>query len=561
MTQTTVTRQAFMVPSTANDSNRTCELVVATENPTRGLVLQCRAGAVSLPAAPPPICLDHNHTTAGMAGRITSIRFEDRKLIATASFNDAPAADQGWMIARSGCAVSVGASFDPLDLIEEKNYEVCPRWTLLEASLVPVPGDKNCLVRSNNSPEVPTPMNTTQPTEAQTEETRAALKREVQIRRYAADIKLDAATTQEYIDSGKPIETVISEVLRAYADKVNAPAASAGHPARQFQSSGGDDLESILLKKLKGEPTIELARALEPCVFNDPMASRGLHRGSVSSREILTRAWSTSDFVLSLTSSLDRLVLDAYNRPPEGIRQIARFRQLADFRTVRELRFTQFGSLDAKPEGGDYQYENMSEEGATSLTAREYGAVAELTRVAFSNDDLGMVGSMMTEMAKAAVLLEAELLAERLLNGFTWTAANSVGSLASIQAAITAGTLLLRRQIDANGKRVSFTPTHLLVAPEQEGAAKALLGGQYMPTAPTGVNPFTVELLVDAQLTAANVMYLIDSQYPPLVCGTIGAPALTQEEEFSNGNRKFRIQHDAVAGVADQRSIARLTLT
>jgi hypothetical protein len=225
------------------------------------------------------------------------------------------------------------------------------------------------------------------------------------------------------------------------------------------------------------------------------------------------------------------------------------------------LRFSQLGSLDAKPEGGVYGYENMNEEGATSLAAREYGAVAALTRVAFANDDLGLVGSLMTEMARAAVLLENELLAERLLNGFTWTAANSIGSLASIQAAITAGTLLLRRQVDNNAKRVSFTPTHLLVPPEQEGPAKALLGGQYMPTAPTGVNPFTVELLVDAQLTNDKVMYLIDSQYPPLVCGTIGAPSLTQEEEFDSGKRKFRIQHDAVAGVADQRSIARLTLT
>jgi hypothetical protein len=510
-----------------------------------------------------------------MAGRITELRFERGQVIGTAQFTDAPAADRGWQLARAGCAVSVGARIDPAGLRPRTSEaDQATRWRLLEASLVPVGADPRAVTRSfNQAPEGAMSTNTAAPaavqiTEDQPELTRSALIRQNKILRAANAAGLDTEQTDELVHSNLSADDALVRVFSVVRGRLSQ--STAGHPAgcgfateqRQATALPSSALAAEVLAAKFGHPDadpdlayVSLARALEPLA-----AGAGMAVERMSSARILERAYSTSDFSTALLASGERMVLEGYTSAPEGVRALAMRRPLADFRAVTGLRVSKYGSLAKKPEGGDYTATTWSEEDAFTLKADEYGRIAILTRKAVINDDLDIFGRLLSEMGASAARLEAELLAERLLNGFTWGSGNS-DTATDIADALEKATLKLRRQTDAEGHRVSFNPRVLLVPPELEAQALRVLSDRYMPEASSGVNPFNVTLEVDAQLSAADEIYIADSDHAPLVLGTIGAPVVTTDEVFDNGGRKLRVQHDAAAAVSDQRSIVKVTVT
>jgi hypothetical protein len=396
----------------------------------------------------------------------------------------------------------------------------------------------------------------------------AEVRRENKIIRACHGAGLDPEQTDELVRSDLSADAAIVRVFEVMRSKLSQ--STAGHPAGcgfALDQRHADALPSaalaaeVLASKLgvaDADPELRyssLARALEPLA-----GAAGISVERLSSARILERAFATSDFSTALLASGDRMVLQGYSNAPEGVRALAMRRPLQDFRAQTGLRVSKYGSLAKKEEGGEYTATTWSEEDAYTLKADEYGRIAILTRKALINDDLDIFGRLLSEMGASAARLEAELLAERLLNGFTWTSANSTTGT-GIAGALEAATLKLRRQTDAEGHAVSFAPRVLLVPPEREAQALATLSDRYLPTAPSGVNPFNVRLEVDPQLTEVNEVYVVDSDHPPLVLGTIGAPATTSDEQFSTGARKLRVQHDAAAAVADERSIVKVTVT
>lgn len=218
-----ITRAAFTAPTTADEATRSIDLVIATEAPVDGLVLRCQPGAVATGAAPVPVLLDHTNALDRMAGRLTSLRFDRGQLIGRAQFSDAPGADDGWAIARAGCAVSVGASYDPA-AVQSLNREadLVPTWTLRHAALVPQGADPNCLTRSNppaSTPMTTSPASVTITTPEPVELDRAAIKRERDILRSCSAAGLDHKAAQEFIDSGKPWPEVVHQIISERAAK------------------------------------------------------------------------------------------------------------------------------------------------------------------------------------------------------------------------------------------------------------------------------------------------------------------------------------------------------
>jgi hypothetical protein len=101
----------------------------------------------------------------------------------------------------------------------------------------------------------------------------------------------------------------------------------------------------------------------------------------------------------------------------------------------------------------------------------------------------------------------------------------------------------------------------LLVAPEEEAIARQALG-EYVPNNADDVLPYrTLRIEVDHYLPGGS-FYLCDTAYPQLVIGRIGGgPVITDDEEFSTGNRLYRVQHDFGTAVLDQRSLCKLTIS
>jgi hypothetical protein len=560
-------RSALLKPKTADEATRSVELVVATERlADDGVILRCAPGAVSWPAVV-PVLMDHQNSTDRMAGRLEALRFEAGQLIGRAVFTDAPAADAGWALARSGCAVSVGAQLLPAHLRSTDRAEVAERWTLRHAALTPQGMDPDCLTRSVPNPEAMT--TTTAPAAADPQEvqrTAAEIKRENRILRAAQGAGLNADETDELLRSDLSADRAVVRVIEIMRDRQAAP--RAGHPvlrAQLFEHEAlppREEVAELLAAKLgvrDADPALRhasLARALEPLA-----AGGAFDPTTASAARVIERAYSTSDFAVALLSSADRTVLQGYSDAPLGVRAMALRRPLQDFRAQTMLRLSKFGSLGEKLEGGEYQTSSFSEENAATLQVKEYGRIAILARKALINDDLDIFGRLLMEMGASAARLEAELLAERLLNGFTWTSANSTTNN-TVSDGIHAATTKLRRQTDVDGNRVSFEPRLLLVPPELEAEARQVLSDRYMPNTSAEVNAFpNIALEVDAQLTEVDEVYLVDTNHPPLALGTIGEPVTTQEEDFSTGNRKLRVQHDAAAAVLDERSIVKITVT
>ena len=588
---------ALPKPSTASETSRSVEVVIATGvDCGDGVALEISREAITWPDVI-PVLLDHSpNLTDRMAGRITELRIEQGpagpQLVGLATFADAPAAEAGWALARSGTAVSVHAEIIDIDRGFGDAPDRAVRWRLRHVALTPMGVDLLAVTRSRSSvsffpfpvdltPTVPTASATmtaskTPVTAAAGEAiepnddapetiSRAELTRRSKIQGAVLRAGLGADVAEGLIERGLPFDAAVGESFRAMQGTLSQ--SPAGHPCSTgfaVEMKGASDqpgLADVLAARFGAKDAdanlkrVSLSRALEPIA-----RAAGIDPSMVSAGRVIERAYSTSDFATALLSSSDRTVLSGYRSAPEGVRALALRRPLDDFRAVDMLRLSMFGSLAKKAEGGEYQGGPWHEEDAATLKADEYGRVVEITRKAVINDDLEIFGRLLQEMGASAARLEAELLCERLLNGFTWGTGNST-TAASVSAALAAGTLKLRRQVDVSGARISFEPRVLLVPPELEHEAMQALSDRFVPTTADDVQPFRVTLAVDAQLTSATECYLVDTQYQPLALGTIGDPITTLEESFSTGNRKMRVQHDAAAAVLDQRSIVKCTIS
>lgn len=584
----TLQRMATPRPATADEANRTIELVVATEHDCGdGVILSCRQLPEFGPA-PVPVLLSHQNNTAAMGGRLRSLRLEGRQVIGLAEFTDAPAAEAGWQLARSGCAVSVGARLDPEALQRQRSGpDLATKWRLNEASLVPVGADPNALTRSL-APEAMTldtsnsNSNSTDPLERDDEPqlTRAQLKRQRDVLRLAADAGITDTTWADRMiastDTMAEIQRAAVKAMRLRLEGGDVRAEDGpvplGHPARSFASPAQRrDVAGVLAAKMglsgngiqrewAGMPMRSL---LQEVVANDPN-SRGLDLAAMPITKLVNRAFSTSDFTKALEASTERMLLGAYEEAQTGVIALATSRDLPDFRAMELIRVSQYGEIAEKLQGGEYETSGFAEELAGTLQASEYGAVQPLTRRALANDNLDIFGRMVQEMGRAAARKERSELAARLL-GITFNAANSATAPAATAAGIITGisnaALDLRRQRDVGNNPISFEPRLLLVPPELEASARQALGS-YSPNTAGDVMAFAgMQLEVDHYLTSGTVFYVADTMYPNLVIGRIGGgPIMSESEEFKTGNRLYRVQSDFGTAVMDTRSICRVTI-
>lgn len=577
-------------PSTADEETRSVEVVIATSADVGdGISLTISREAIELPGVL-PLMLDHSFGIDRMCGRIERIEIQNGQLIGLAVFTDAPAADIGWQLARSGVNLSVHAEIIDANPGRGDSPDRATKWRPRHVALVPMGADLAAVTRGvtvwpwpiDTSPVPPvqpapiTPVTmtasastgtpaTVEITDAENTVSRAALKRERDILRAVSRAGLPADFADELInEEGLTVTRAHERIFQRMKEGLSQ--SPAGHPASTGFAAAvtrgpGPALADVLAARfgVKDAPAelqhLPISRALEPIA-----RGTGLDTMMVSNARIIERAFSTSDFSTALLAAGERTVLQGYNNAPEGVRALAMRMPLDDFRASTMLRLSKFGSLAKKNEGGEYQSTTWSEEDAAILEADEYGRLVHLTRKAVINDDLGIFGRLLIEMGASAARLEAELLANVLLSEFTWGAANTATGV-GIAGALVSGTLKLRRQTDVEGQRVSFEPRVLLVPPEKEAEALQVLSDRYMPTDSDGVNPFRVSLAVDPQLTATNIVYLADSSYPSMALGTIGGPATSQEEQFNTGNRSLRVQHDAAAAVLDERSIVKITVS
>jgi hypothetical protein len=585
-------------PSSADEAARTVEMVAASQTPVSGLVLRCRAGAVEAGPAVVPVLLNHSNNTAEMAGRLLGFRFEQGRLIVTAQFTDAPAAEAGWQLARAGCAVSVGATYEP-DAIEPGRAgepDLVTKWRLREVSLVPVGADPLATTRAAESIQT-TALEGNTMTASQTkpeaaEATPAPSAAEIRKARqlYREVEKLVGFAPAAAADEiRRAAETEGLEAARAAcldamaAEQAKAPTLSRGwcpsedgaasfnrawdaRGQRSIWASNSDGHQQTAITQLVERHWS--GKAAQPLDYS----LRQLGIGGRNAVEVVRAALSTTDLPVALTGSGNRQLLALFAAAPQGVRAAATLRQLSDYRAASTLDVGLVGKAQQIKEGGEIKFGSASEQAATYKPTR-HGLGLSFTPESLANDDLAGLDRAIAELGAAMLEAEAVALAE-LLEG------NALGALApdgqrlfhSSHNNTVAGPLSitslgqavakLRRQTTIGGRFLYQEPGAILCSPDIELTVRQLLSDTLQANDPVDVNPFrALEVAVDPQLGASFVYLLPAGARRPLELGRLSpAPVLESETNFDTGMYRVKSEHAFGCAVVDHRPIVRLTV-
>jgi hypothetical protein len=572
-------------PTTADETTRSVDLVISSGTEVAGQILTCTPAAVSWGPAPVPVLLSHENKANAMAGRIVSIRFEGGQLIGRAQFTDAPAAEQGWQLARSGTAVSVGAYYAYADTTMQGNTEVVMKWRLGEVSLVPMGADRLALTRS--APTTQTVNITTNDMdnitgieninadaiESEGELSKAEANRQLTIERSAALANLTREEAAAIIASTSTTKGGLMAVIERHAAGLSQ--SSAGHPARvslTTDSTGG--LEGEIQRALSG------ARLDQPLWLS--LRSAGIGKGNDGASvwrsalagggegRWLSRSMAVVDLPNLLTSTGNRRLMERFLVADAGVRIAASVRQLQDYRAAGIIDAGMIGTAKEVKEGGEVTFSSVDEVAATYKPAR-YALGLSFTPQALANDDLSALDTAISELAEAMLDTEATALVD-LLEGaslgrnapdgkslFHADHANVVtpGPL-SIEA-IGSAVAKLRNQKSLGGRYISTEPAAIIVSPGFETTARQLLSGAIQAATSAAVNPWAnLEIAVEPRLSG-SFAYVVGTGRKALELGRLtSGPTMTTEVDFSTSCYRAKSEHVFGAIVAEHRNIVRL---
>lgn len=334
----------------------------------------------------------------------------------------------------------------------------------------------------------------------------AALRREADIRRCAAQAGLAADVVQAMVDGGKPFTEVAIEIVSAHASVVEGRAGAAGHPARiQVTRDAGDSVMAGIGDMLfaRVNPGAELSDAgkqyrgysLMECV-RVYAESRGINTVGRSKSDLVAMAMhSTSDFPLLFSNLAGKTLTAAYEEEPHTWKQLARQRNLPDFKQASDLVIAADLAPEALLEGGEYRQGTLKEAQATWKLAT-YARKVVITRQAIINDDLSALERVPECLGRGFRRLESNLVwalitgnAVTSVDGLALFAAghNNTGTGAIGISGMNAAKKAMRKQTDVSGVAVNLIPDYLIVPTDLEATAlQFLYPTGYAPAAVTG---------------------------------------------------------------------------
>lgn len=570
-----LTRAATFRPQSLDRDAGTVEAVLSTGADVQraGFVerLSTSRDAVEIGDRIPVLDAHRQGSIGDIKGRVLDVRFEGGAIVATLAITD-PAALA--MIERGDLTgVSIGYQVsqwrDSKDPATGKRVREAVRWTLREASLVPLPADPQAIIRSEN----PMPQTAGSPPL----ETRADINAQIRTLGQSAGVR------SETIDSLVDREATLDEARAAILDEVvtRAPAAlsaarvgfSPEDPAVQLQVRA----EALACRMSGGAPS-DAAREFMHFGLAD-FAREALARAgeaglqSMSREALLSRAMhTTSDFPSLLTEGGNRVLGAAYQRNESPVKRLARQRLAADFRPLSILKIGDFGLLEKVTESGEITHTTTAES-KEGYSLDTFARLFALSRRAIINDDLGAFARWAEMMGQAAAETEARLLVDLLLSNptmgddvalFHASHGNLAGAGGTVsESTLDAARLAMRLQKGLDGETpISVTPKFLLVAPDLETTAEKALT-QIQPISTADANPFggRLEILVDPRLPE-NAWYIFaDPAIAPVLeyayLSSAQGPQLASRDGWEVLGREFRVILDFGCGAVDWRGAYR----
>lgn len=587
-----LTRRATLAPATADPETRTVEVVWSTGAPVRRRDmagqyierLSLAPEAVDLSRLEGASVLDAHRQTAvrDVLGSVRSAAVDGKRGTALIQFSARPEVEPVWQDVLAGILrhVSVGYSVEDWAETTENGARVLTgvRWTPHEISLVPTPADPGAHIRM----ETEMPDTTTTPAPPETpKETRAEANAE--IRSIARVAGLDQSWIDGQIDGGADPDTARRAAFEALA-KRSAPAIR----TEQVRVEMGDSQDDPALRaRQMGEalyarinPRHKLSELARRYAYSTPvdmakelLTLRGETTMALSPASLVTRALhTTSDFPIILGDTVGRVLRDAYQAAPSGIRRLGRQTTARDFRAVNKIMLGEAPLLEKLNEHGEIKAGTMAE-AREAYKVETWARKIGITRQVLVNDDLGAFADLARRMGQAAAETEARILVTLLEAGsgngptmsdgktlFHADHGNKAGTGAVISdATLSAARLALRTQKGIEDRTIRVTPRNLLVPPALETTAEKWLAS-IAPATAADVNPFSgsLSLVVEPRLSSATRWYVtadpgeIDGLEFAYLSGAEG-PQVESRSGWDVDGVEIRVILDFGAGFIDHR--------
>lgn len=588
-----LTRRATLAPATADPEARTVEVIWSTGAPVRRRDmagpyierLSLAPEAVDLSRLEGASVLDAHRQTAvrDVLGSVRSAAVDGKRGTALIQFSARPGVEPVWQDVLAGILrhVSVGYSVEEWSETTENGARVLTavRWTPHEISLVPTPADPGAHIRMET--EMSDTTTTAVPPEAPTTETRAETN--AQIRSIARIAGLDQSWIDGQIDGGADPDTARRAAFEALA-KRSAPSIrteqvrvemgeSQDDPALRARQMGEALYARINPRHELSEPARRYAYATPVDMAKELLTLRGESTMALSPASLVTRALhTTSDFPIILGDTVGRVLRDAYQAAPSGIRRLGRQTTARDFRAVNKIMLGEAPLLEKLNEHGEIKAGTMAE-AREAYKVETWARKIGITRQVLVNDDLGAFADLARRMGQAAAETEARILVTLLEAGsgngptmsdgktlFHADHGNKAGTGAAISdATLSAARLALRTQKGIEDRTIRVTPKNLLVPPALETTAEKWLAS-IAPATAADVNPFSgsLSLVVEPRLSSATRWYVtadpgeIDGLEFAYLSGAEG-PQVESRSGWDVDGVEIRVILDFGAGFIDHR--------
>jgi hypothetical protein len=591
----TLTRKMPFAPKTANDEDRTIDLVASTgagvdrdnfEGHYRE-VLEISRSAIDLTALDgmPLLNAHRREGIEDVLGVVQAARIEGGQLIVTVQFSERHEAI--WKDVKAGIIRNVSMGYEIQDFEDATDEatgawtRTITRWRPVETSLVPIGADAGAKSRSNTMPKPATtaalPAVTTEHTEAIAERA-AKVERErcAAIYDMGRHNRMDEGFTRKHIDAGTTSAAFGRMVLDRLAERSEASPID-----NLIRSTEGEavDLISEALYATRVNPRHKLSERARPFaqmtsldIARNRLDAHGVSTRGLSQAETITRAMTTSDFPLILANTFGREMRIRYMASPAALKLVARETTAPDFKAKSKLMLGEAPTLEKVNEHGEFHSGGMAEAGESYALAT-YGKIVGLSRQAIINDDLGAFADLTARFGQSAADFEDQFLCDLLTTGggvgptmsdvkalFHSDHGNLAGAGAVISVTtLTAARLAMRRQTGLSGKAISVRPKYLVVPPELETTAEQLLAALAAATS-DDVNPFSgkLQLVVASRLSDPAAWYLaadpaeIDGLEYAYLDGLNG-PEIFTEIGFEVDGMKTKCRLDFGAGFLDWR--------
>jgi phage major head subunit gpT-like protein len=322
------------------------------------------------------------------------------------------------------------------------------------------------------------------------------------------------------IDSGATVEDAQREALRLLRDQrpnVNSVRGISG------DSSTPDVLASAVLRLAGAEGVAEQAFGASACDRAADLRANTLVEVCAAAlrmdgvepprgRDAMIRAaFSTASLPVALGMGLEKIALAGFTKAPATWRSIARRAPLSSFREHGVARLAAETLLERIGADGELKHGELSEESST-IKLDTYGKIFTLTRQSIINDDLQLFSDLPRQLGAAASRAIDDALITLILanpggffsvgNGNFITGPQTALSIDGLTTAVTT----LRTQTDKFGKPLNIQPRFLLVPPELEATARAVLNSTEVGRSDAGPigNPMhgVAELVVEPRLSS-----------------------------------------------------------